>query len=201
MSRADAPAHAALLVVDIQNDFCAGGALAVANADRVVRAMNAYIHDAVARGLPVYASRDWHPAESTHFKPQGGPWPVHCVQQSPGARFHPDLQLPSAAIVVDKGDERTSSGYSAFDGHTTTGKGFGSDLQDRGINHLFVGGLATDYCVKHSVLDALSAGLRVTLLEDAVAGVDQADAVAAIAEMQARGAQVVSGAHALSNPA
>lgn len=185
--------RAALLVVDIQNDFCAGGALAVPNADRVVRTMNRYIAEAVAREVTVYASRDWHPAVSSHFKAHGGPWPTHCVKDTEGARFHPDIQLPPSAIVITKGQDSTSAGYSAFDGRTPEGKPFMTDLQERRIARLYVGGLATDYCVRHSVLDALSAGLLVTVLEDAIAGVDADASRRALAEMRQRGAHVATG--------
>jgi nicotinamidase/pyrazinamidase len=180
--------RAGLLVVDVQNDFCRGGALAVPNGDRVVDALNRYIHAAVARGMTVYASRDWHPAITTHFKPYGGPWPVHCVQGTAGASFHPDLRLPPTAVVITKGESADSPGYSAFEGRTPAGKSFLEDLRERGIDHLLVGGLATDYCVKHSVLDALSAGLKVTILEDAIAGVSPDDSDAALQQMHGRGA-------------
>ena len=182
-----------LLVVDVQNDFCHGGALAVPNGDRVVGTLNQYIETAVARGVTVYASRDWHPGVTSHFKPYGGPWPVHCVQGSDGARFHPDLRLPSAAIVVTKGESPDSPGYSAFEGRTPGGNSFLADLRERGIDHLVVGGLATDYCVKHSVLDALSAGLQVTILEDAIAGVDPEDSASALIQMRDRGAEAGTG--------
>jgi nicotinamidase/pyrazinamidase len=183
----------ALLVVDLQNDFCAGGALAVPNADRVVSALNQYIGEAVAHGVSIYASRDWHPLLSNHFKPYGGPWPVHCVKDTDGARFHPNLRLPATAIAITKGEDSASPGYSAFEGHTPGGKPLLADMRERGIGELYVGGLATDYCVKHSVLDALSAGLQVTLLEDAIAGVDSEDSARAIVEMRHRGACVMAG--------
>jgi nicotinamidase/pyrazinamidase len=163
---------AALLVVDVQNDFCRGGALAVPGSEAVVEAINRHIAAARTRGLVIYASRDWHPRITTHFKDYGGTWPVHCVQDSQGARFHPDLHLPADAIVVTKGDDADAAGYSAFDGHTAPGHSFRTDLDERGVTHLYVGGLATDYCVKASVLDALAAGLQVSVLEDAIAGVD-----------------------------
>lgn len=188
----------ALLVVDVQNDFCHGGALAVPDGDRVVDALNQYIDYAVARGVTVYASRDWHPAVTRHFKSQGGPWPAHCVQGSDGARFHPDLHLLSTAIVITKGESPDSAGYSAFEGRTPAGKPFLADLRERGINRLVVGGLATDYCVKHSVLDALSAGLQVTILEDAIAGVDPEDSSSALAQMRDGGAQSLTGVDVLA---
>ena len=184
---------AGLLIVDVQNDFCSGGSLPVPNGDRVVSALNRYIDDAVAHGAVVYASRDWHPAVSTHFTPYGGPWPVHCVQGTAGARFHPSLRLPPTAIIVTKGEDPGSHGYSAFEGRTPDGKPFLAELRERGIDHLYVGGLATDYCVKQSVLDALSARLSVTILEDAVAGVDArpGDSLQAVIEMRERGAHVM----------
>jgi nicotinamidase/pyrazinamidase len=184
--------RSALLVVDVQNDFCPGGALAVPNGDRVVPALNRHIADAIARGWPIYASRDWHPAVTRHFQMYGGEWPPHCVQNSEGARFRSDLELPQSSIVVTKGEDPEKPGYSAFDGQTSEGKSFLTDLQERGIDHLYVGGLATDYCVKHSVLDALRAGLKVTVLADAIAGVDvkPGDADRAIAEMRTAGAEI-----------
>ena len=181
-----------LLIVDVQNDFCSGGALPVPDAERVVNVLNQYMDDAVARGAIVYASRDWHPVVTKHFKPYGGPWPAHCVQGTDGARFHPDLRLPVTAIVVTKGEDPNSSGYSTFEGRTPAGTSFLTDLRARGIRHLYVGGLATDYCVKQSVLDALSAGLQITILEDAIAGVDHEDSTRALMEMCERGAEVVT---------
>ncbi|HUE86099.1 MAG TPA: isochorismatase family protein [Vicinamibacterales bacterium] len=186
--------HSALLVVDVQNDFCTNGALAVPGSERVIEAINRHISHAVARGWPVYASRDWHPAQTTHFQQYGGQWPVHCVQDSPGARFHPDLHLPDDVMVVTKGDRADEPGYSAFEGRTPDGTALVDDLGRRGIAHLYVGGLATDYCVRASALDALDAGLRVTLLEDAVAGVDltPGDAARALDELRGRGTELAT---------
>jgi nicotinamidase/pyrazinamidase len=183
--------HPALLVVDVQNDFCTNGALAVSGSERVIEAMNRHISHATTRNWPVYASRDWHPKQTTHFKPDG-PWPVHCVQDSSGARFHPELQLPPGAIVVTKGDRLDDAGYSAFEGRTPDGTPLVADLERRGITHLYIGGLATDYCVRASALDALAAGLRVTVLEDAVAGVDlmPGDSGRALDEMRGKGAKL-----------
>jgi nicotinamidase/pyrazinamidase len=185
---------AALLIVDVQQDFCDGGALAVPGSTGVVSALNRYLEAAVAREMHVYASRDWHRAEAQHFKPYGGPWPVHCVQDSNGASFHPDLRLPVTATIVTKGEDPASPGYSACEGRTPEGKPFLTDLRERGIRRLYVGGLATDYCVKESVLDALSAGLSVTVLEDAIAGVEEDGSARALIEMKERGAQVAGGA-------
>jgi nicotinamidase/pyrazinamidase len=181
--------HAALLVVDVQNDFCSGGVLAVPGSDRVVDSLNGYIQDALARAMPIYASREWHPARSTHFAPYGGMWPVHCVQDSPGAQFHPSLRLPPTTIVISKGQGPDAHGYSAFEGRTPDGTALLERLRNDNIAHLYVGGLATDYCVRASVLDARSAGLNVTLLQDAIAGVDRhtGDSSRAIAEMRRQG--------------
>ena len=183
---------AALLIVDVQQDFCPGGALAVPSGDRVVTVLNRYILDAIARGLPIYASRDWHPAVTRHFAPYGGEWPVHCVQDTAGAQFHPDLQLPASTLIVSKGENPERSGYSAFEGRTQEGKTLRQDLRDRHVDHLYVGGLATDYCVRASVLDALKSGLKVTVLKDAIAGVDvqPGDSARAITEMRDAGADV-----------
>ena len=187
----DTEAQSALLVVDVQNDFCSGGALAVPENERVIDALNRHLAAAVERRMPVYASRDWHPALTTHFKQYGGEWPTHCVQHSTGAAFHPRLRLPADAIVVTKGDRADAPGYSAFEGTTATGQPLLADLRQRGVAHLYVGGLATDYCVRASVLDALAAGLQVTVLADAIAGVDvrPGDSDRARAVMQARGAR------------
>jgi nicotinamidase/pyrazinamidase len=179
----------ALVVVDAQNDFCPGGALGITGGDRVVEALNRHLEAAVARGMPVYATRDWHPAETSHFKAFGGRWPVHCVQGTNGAQFHPRLRVPADAILVSKGTDPGSDGYSAFDGRTPDGRSLAEDLRGRGIRRLFIGGLATDYCVRQSVKDALAAGLDITVLEDAVAGVDAGDSARAIAEMRAKGAR------------
>jgi nicotinamidase/pyrazinamidase len=181
-----------LLIVDVQNDFCAGGALAVAGSARVISSLNRRIEEATAADVPIFASRDWHPAVTTHFTSFGGPWPVHCVAGTTGAAFHPELRLPRDAIIVSKGQRPESPGYSAFEGRTDDGTALAEELRKRGITHLYVGGLATDYCVRHSVLDALAAGLRVTVLRDAIAGVDlqPGDAQRAIDEMRARGAEL-----------
>jgi nicotinamidase/pyrazinamidase len=183
----------ALLVVDVQNDFCSGGSLAVPGSERVIASLNQHIRSAVNAGIPIYASRDWHPARTSHFADFGGEWPAHCVQDTVGARFHPDLQLPDDVIVITKGEREDSPGYSAFDGTTRKRRTFLQDLQERGIAHLYVGGLATDYCVRASVLDALNVGLQVTVLDDAIAGVDvtPGDSARAREEMQSMGAAFV----------
>jgi nicotinamidase/pyrazinamidase len=184
---------AALLVVDMQKDFCPGGALAVPDADRIVASLNRHLAEARQRDMPVYASRDWHPAVTTHFKAFGGEWPPHCVQGSEGAQFHADLRLPADAIVIAKGDDPARAGYSAFDGHTEDGTTLLSDLRNRHVSRLYVTGVATDYCVKATALDALRAGFDVRILNDAIAGIDlhPGDVDRALDELTRAGARMV----------
>jgi len=158
----------ALLVVDVQNDFCPGGALPVPNGDQVVPVLNRLAAHASALGFPVYASRDWHPANSRHFAVNGGEWPVHCVPGTPGARLHADLDLPPGALIVTKDVGPDGDGYSAFEG-TIAGRGsLAADLRARGVTELVIGGLATDYCVLASALDARREGFDVVVVSDAV---------------------------------
>ncbi|MDD2336837.1 MAG: bifunctional nicotinamidase/pyrazinamidase [Geobacteraceae bacterium] len=182
----------ALLIEDVQNDFCSGGALAVPGGDEVVPVLNRYIERFKEKSLPVFASRDWHPEGSSHFSAYGGIWPVHCVRESEGARFHPDLNLPDDVVVISKGMDPAEDGYSSFEALSEEGKSFFESLEEMGVNHLFVGGLATDYCVKNTVLAALEMGFSVTLLIDAVRGVNlqPGDSEAAIREMVLAGAIV-----------
>lgn len=184
----------ALLIVDVQNDFCPGGALAAPGGAAIVPALNRYIADAKKRRLPIYASRDWHPATTTHFREFGGEWPPHCVQHTRGAEFHPALELPPDAAIVSKGDSADRAGYSAFEGHTADGRPFSDDLRAHHVDRVYVGGIATDYCVKQTVLDAVEAGFHVTVLADAITGIDvhPGDADRALAEMQQAGAEIAS---------
>lgn len=164
--------RAALVIVDVQNDFCSGGSLAVAGGDEVVPVLNEYAQRFARAKLPVYATRDWHPERTSHFKELGGVWPPHCVAGTRGAEFHPDLKLPEGTVVLSKGKGAEEDAYSAFQAEEDSGVSFADSLKQRGIEHLFVGGLATDYCVQSSVHDAIAQGFQVTLLEDAVRGVD-----------------------------
>jgi nicotinamidase/pyrazinamidase len=181
---------AALLLVDVQNDFCSGGALPVPNGEKVVVPLNGVVSCFATAGLAVVASRDWHPEVTCHFKEFGGAWPPHCVQGSPGAVFHPALRLPGATVIISKGISPDSDSYSAFDGRSADGMSLAEILSALNIRKLYVGGLATDYCVRSSVLDALSAGYEVTVLVDAIAGVDikQGDSEKALEEMRLAGA-------------
>lgn len=192
MSGPAAADRRALLVVDVQTDFCPGGALAVPAGDGVIPTLNRVIEQAHTRGWAVYASRDWHPPGSGHFADFGGRWPVHCVAGSPGAAFAPDLRLPADAIVISKGRSRVDDGYSAFEGTTDSGRLLVDDLKGRRIARLYVGGLATDYCVRASVLDACRAGFDVAVLTDAIAGLDPDGARRALRDMQAAGARLTS---------
>ena len=180
----------AVVVIDVQRDFCSGGALAVPAGDAVVPVLNRVLREAERRRAPVYASRDWHPAASRHFVTGGGVWPVHCVAGSDGAGFHPDLRLPAGAAIVSKGVEPDEDGFSAFDGRLDDGATLEESLLAAGVSRLVAGGLATDYCVRHTVLDALKKGWEVTLLTDAIAAVDLEpdDGRRALDDMRAAGA-------------
>ena len=196
--------RAALLVVDVQLDFCSGGALAVPNGERVVPVLNRAIENALRHGLLVYASRDWHPPVTIHFKAYGGPWPPHCVQGTEGAQFHPDLELPPSTILMTKGDDPNMHGYSAFEGHTADGIWLADHLHVQGIEDLYMGGLATDYCIRESVFDARRAGVHVTVLQDAVAGIDvkPGDSERAFADMRDAGAELTTSTEwVYANPA
>ena len=188
------PDGTALLIVDVQRDFCAKGALAVPDGDRVVAPLNLMSHAYTQARRPIYVSRDWHPATSEHFAPYGGRWPVHCVADTPGARFHDDLVLPDGAIIITKGESLSADGYSAFEGRTPLGSSFEHDLRQRRVTQLLVGGLATDYCVRQSVLDSVRAGFEVTVLTDAVAGVNlvAGDSDRALDEMRTAGATLTT---------
>lgn len=178
----------ALIVVDVQNDFCPGGALAVARGDEVVAPLNELIDEFLENGDPVYKSRDWHPPTTKHFEAYGGTWPVHCVQNTKGAEFHPQLRDDPRIRVISKGLGDTDC-YSAFDETDLA-----TQLRQRGVQEVLVGGLATDYCVKNTVIDALKHGFKVKALENAMRPVDvnPGDGERAIQEMEAAGAQIVT---------
>jgi len=186
--------RAALLVIDVQVDFCPGGALPVPNGDLVIPVLNKYLELFNKRGTPIFASRDWHPQDSKHFIGNGGIWPPHCVQGSRGARFHPEIMLPKETIVISKGMAAWDNGYSAMQGLTENGTPFTMLLRHMKLDRLFVGGLATDYCVKETVIEALQEGFGITLLIDAVRGVDlqRGNAELAIAAMVEAGADTAT---------
>lgn len=180
---------AALLIVDVQNDFCPGGSLAVPGGDQVAPPLSRIAGYFASAGLPVIASRDWHPPVTKHFNGFGGVWPPHCVQETFGAEFHPDLQLPEGTVVISKGSNPDSDSYSAFDGQSADGSYLGDFLAALQVDHLYVGGLATDYCVSASVLDARKLGFEVTVLTDAIAAVEvvAGDSAKALAFMESAG--------------
>lgn len=184
----------ALVIVDVQNDFCPGGALPVREGDKVVPVLNKYIQMFQKAGLVIYASRDWHPEKTKHFKAFGGVWPPHCVQGTKGAEFHPDLKLSPQTIILTKGEDPNEDSYSGFQAHDPGQKPFTSSLKEKGIDHLYVGGLATDYCVRATVLDGLKQGFKVTVLMDAIKGVDikPGDSINAIKEMENAGADTTT---------
>ena len=178
----------ALIVVDVQNDFCPGGTLAVAHGDEVVAPLNELIDEFLERGDPVYKSRDWHPPQTKHFQAYGGTWPVHCVQNTQGAEFHPQLKDDPRIRVISKGLGDTDC-YSAFDETDLA-----AQLRDQGVKELVVGGLATDYCVKETVLAGIKEGFKVKAVENAMRAVDlqPGDGERAIQQMREAGAEIVN---------
>jgi len=216
-NQTDVPDYSCLVVVDVQNDFCPGGALAVPEGDRVVPVLNAWIKKFRERGLPVVYTKDWHPADHSSFKPNGGIWPPHCVQHTCGSDFHPDLLVEGTVFV--KGFVANREAYSGFDSRLqaaesqvtsqvagqvagnskasaqeeTFGPLLGEWLRQQGVKRIYVGGLATDYCVKATVLDGLKEGLEVVVIRDAVraVNVNKGDGDRAIDEMAKAGATVI----------
>lgn len=177
----------ALIIVDVQNDFLPGGNLAVPQGDAVIPVLNEYIAAFANARLPIYATRDWHPAEHCSFRTQGGPWPPHCIRHTVGAEFAADLNLPPTAVVISKAEHADRDAYSGFEGTSLH-----NALQHEDVHRLFIGGLATDYCVLNTVLDALQLGYEVRLLKDAIRAVDvqPEDGLRAERQMYAAGARV-----------
>ena len=201
MTRFDA--RSALIVVDLQNDFAdPGGSLAVRGADRVVAAVNELIAAAEGAGAPIFYTQDWHPERTPHFVSDGGLWPVHCVADTWGARLHPELLRGGGGPVVRKG----VNGEDGYSGFTMRDPRSGEEratelealLRERGVERVVVAGLATDYCVKATALDALALGFATTVVARAVAAVDleAGDGEAALAELAAAGAVIERGASA-----
>ena len=188
------PTFDALVVVDLQNDFCPGGSLGIAGGDRVIPILNRYMQRFRELKAPIYASRDWPPPVTKHFQAHGGVWPPHCVQGTKGAEFHPAVTLPPDVVIVSKGMDPEQDAYSCFQAQDPDGMDFAVSLGEHGIQRLFVGGLATDYCVRSTVLDALHEGFQVVVLEDAIGAVDlrPGDGDRAIEEMRAAGATFVT---------
>lgn len=174
----------ALIVVDVQHDFLPGGALAVAAGERIFAPINGL----TPRFRRVYATRDWHPPDHSSYAAYGGPWPVHCVAGTRGAAFDARLDLRKIDAVIDKGVDRATDGYSGF-----AATSLASDLRVHGVRRVFVCGLATDYCVKATALDAHAAGFATVVIADASAAVNvrPGDEAAALEELRAAGIEVV----------
>ena len=173
----------ALVIVDVQHDFLPGGALGVTEGQRIFEP----IDELAPRFARVYATRDWHPADHSSYAQYGGPWPVHCVAETHGAAFDPRLNLENVDVVVDKGTDRLTDGYSGF-----AATSLESDLREHGVRRVFVCGLATDYCVKETALDAKAAGFDVVVIEDAAAAVNvqPGDEERALQEVRSAGVAV-----------
>ncbi len=176
----------ALILVDIQNDFCPGGALPIPDGDAVVPVLNDWIRAAQSAGIPIYASRDFHPKGHLSFADQGGDWPPHCIQDTDGAAFHPDLALPPEAVIVTKGVRFDQDQNSAFDQ-----TGLADQLRRDGVRRVWVGGLAQDVCVLATVLDARAAGFETMVIRDGMRPVTGDGGRDAIARMESAGAEVV----------
>jgi len=182
--------HDALIVVDVQNDFLPGGTLAVIDGDAVIPVINECMRLSTAKRLPIYATRDWHPAGHCSFVENGGTWPKHCVADSPGAQFAEDLAFPDDVTIVNKGTDSDKEAYSGFQGTDLS-----DQLHAKGVKRVIIGGLATDYCVLNTVNDALANGFDVVLLTHAIRAVDlnSGDGDRAIESMLERGAEVHDG--------
>lgn len=178
----------ALIVVDVQKDFCSGGALPIQSGDDVVPVLNEWIEAASTCGARVVFSRDWHPADHASFQEQGGPWPQHCVQNTQGAEFHAQLKVPRSTQIVSKGTARTADNYSAFDGTNLA-----AQLECQAVRRVWIGGLAQDICVRATVLDACQLGFEVHLIADATRPVDKEQGRKALEEMRAVGAIIERG--------
>lgn len=188
-----------LIATDVQNDFLPSGALPAPEGDRVIPPLNRAIRRFRAAGLPIVATRDWHPPDHISFRSRGGPWPPHCVQGTWGARFAEGLELPPDAIVISKATHPDQEAYSAF-----RGTDLDQRLRELGAQHLFVGGLTTEYCVSETVQDALERGYAVSILVDAVSGVEAqpGDSERALRRLLSLGATPVSaGEHGREHPA
>lgn len=180
----------ALLVTDVQNDFCPGGNLAVSGCTEIIPVLNKYIKLFLSNCLVVFVSRDWHPKKTKHFKAFGGNWPKHCVQYTKGAKFHPGLKFSRDAVILSKGMNPKKDSYSVFDAFDEKGKSFLELLNEFSIKELYVAGLATDYCIKQTTLDALSNGFKVRVLIDAIRGINHFDSEIAVKTMISKGARL-----------
>jgi len=177
--------HDALIIVDVQNDFCPGGALAVGAGDEVVPLLNRL----APRFGTVVATQDWHPADHRSFATRGGPWPVHCVAGTPGAALHPALDQSAIAITIRKATTPEEEAYSGFDGTDLA-----AQLRARGVRRVYVGGLALDYCVDATALDARKVGFETYVITDATRAVFPEQSAATLADWLAAGVGTVTSA-------
>jgi nicotinamidase/pyrazinamidase len=179
----------ALIVVDIQRDFCPGGALPVADGDKIIPAVNELVRAFEKASLPIFFTRDWHPRNHMSFKAYGGPWPPHCIRNTPGASFHPSLVVPREAEVIDKGILQAEDAYSGFQGTDLARK-----LNDLQVERINVAGLATDYCVKNTVVDGAAKGFETYVITDCVEGVNlkPSDSATALRAMLTKGARQIT---------
>jgi nicotinamidase/pyrazinamidase len=184
----------ALSVTDVQYDFLPGGSLGVPDGDQVVPSLNRAIAIFQKKNLPVFFTRDWHPPDHSSFKEQGGPWPPHCVRKTEGAKFYAGLQVPKDAVIISKAVTRDSEQYSTLYGKDSKGKTENALLEAKGVSRLFIGGLATEYCVLHTVKDALGEGFEVYILTDGIraVNVNPGDGEKALREMAAKGAKLIT---------
>lgn len=179
----------ALVLVDVQRDFLPGGALGVPDGDAVIPVLNRWIRAFEKQGCPIFATRDWHPADHCSFEAQGGIWPPHCIADTPGAEFDTRLELPESAHVISKATGVDRDAYSGFQGTDLA-----ELLRARGVRRVFIGGLATDYCVLHTVLDALTSGFEAHVICDGIRAVNvqAGDGAAALERMRESGARLLT---------
>ncbi len=188
----------ALVVVDVQSDFLPGGAIAVRGGRQIVPRLNAVIEAFAKDSRAVFFTRDWHPPDHVSFEGNGGMWPRHCVRDTPGAEFDSELRIPETATVISKGTEPRLEAYSAF-----SGTGLEKVLSDSGVARVILGGLATEYCVKETAVDALRFGFAVVVLKDCVMGVEheRGDSERALEEIISRGGRLITSVDFLSETA
>lgn len=175
----------ALILVDVQRDFCPGGKLPVPGGDLIIPVLNQWIEAARRGGAVIVASRDWHPQGHSSFVENGGPWPSHCVQETPGAAFHPGLALPEGVRVVTKGDRPELDQYSDFEGTTLA-----EDLRRIGVGRVWIGGLALDVCVRATVLDAIALGFETHVIPQGARPLSRESGKKALQEMRQAGAVI-----------
>ncbi|HDD31457.1 MAG TPA: nicotinamidase [Thermococcus litoralis] len=177
----------ALIIVDMQRDFMPGGALPVPKGDKIIPTIEGLIEKFKKKGALIVATRDWHPPNHISFKEQGGPWPRHCVQNTEGAEII--VKLPENAIIISKADEPDKEAYSGFEGTNLA-----EILKEKGIKRVYISGVATEYCVRATALDALRHGFEVYLIRDAVEGIKPEDEEKALKELEERGAKIIRSA-------